>query len=209
MHVDDLFQETSTADPWGSPTLVVRTELLTALRAGPIPGEDDLSSAIAATRLVRSELEAYGTAGGERLTEEQIELAQRALRSVLERLGITLNLPWRNFAGFRSYQLKNDGYGSWQARRDLLDTFFDLVQEELDRQEEAQFRTVLAEAVSPHGATGWPKVDEELTELKRRFRSATSPPPGLPRRRQPERRRTGGSQSHGVRPHATHSPRRN
>jgi hypothetical protein len=125
--------------------------------------------------LVRSELEAYGTAGGERLTEEQIELAQRALRAVLERNSITLNLPWRNFSGFHSYWLKNDGFGSWQARRDLLDKFFDPVQEELDRLEEAQFRAVVAEAVSPHAATGWPKVDEELTEMKRRFRSAATP----------------------------------
>ena len=29
-----------------------------------------------------------------------------------------------------------------------------------------------AEAVSPHTKTGWPKVDEELTELRRRFRTA-------------------------------------
>lgn len=175
MHVDDLFKETSTVDPWGSPALVVRSEMLTALRAGPIVGDDDLSCAIALSRLVHSELEAYGTGGGERLTDDQIELAQRALRAVLERIGITLNLPWRNFSGFRSYWLKNDGYGSWQARRDLLDQFFDPVQEELDRQEEAQFRGLLAEGVSPHGATGWPKVDEELTELKRRFRSASTP----------------------------------
>lgn len=175
MHVDDFFKETATADPWGAPALVVRTETLMALRAGPIAGEDDLSCAMALTRLVRSELEAYGTAGGERLTEDQIELVQKALHAVLERVGISLSLPWKNFNGFRSYWLKNDARGSYQARRDLLDHFFDPVQEELDRQEEAQFRAVVAEAVSPHGATGWPKVDEELTELKRRFRSATTP----------------------------------
>jgi hypothetical protein len=48
------------------------------------------------------------------------------------------------------------------------------VQAELDRQEDAQFRAVNAEAVSPHTKTGWSKVDEELTELRRRFRTATT-----------------------------------
>jgi hypothetical protein len=43
--------------------------------------------------------------------------------------------------------LQNDAYGSWQARRDLIARFFDPVQDELDRQEEAEFHTVLTEAV--------------------------------------------------------------
>lgn len=34
--------------------------------------------------------------------------------------------------------------------------------------------SVNAEAVSPHTKTGWPKVDEELTELRRRFRTAAT-----------------------------------
>lgn len=76
----------------------------------------------------------------------------------LGRVGITLDLPWRNFATFRSYWLRNDCSGSWQARRDLLENIFEPVQTELDRQEEAQFRAVLAEAVSPHTKTGWPKA---------------------------------------------------
>ena len=44
----------------------------------------------------------------------------------------------------------------------------------LDKLEEAQFRVVNAEAVSPHTKTGWPKVDVELTELRRRFRTAAT-----------------------------------
>lgn len=104
----------------------------------------------------------------------QIGLAQRALSSTLSRVGIKLDLPWRDFATFRSYWLKDGCSGSWQARRDLLESFFGPVQLELDRQEEAQFRAVLAEAVSPHTKTGWPKVDEELPELRRRFRTTTT-----------------------------------
>ena len=74
MHADGLFGESSSPGPWGTPELELRTDLLTALRAGPIPGEDDLSCAIALTHLVWGELLAYGTQGGQRLDEAQISL---------------------------------------------------------------------------------------------------------------------------------------
>lgn len=171
---DDYFAETDAPGTFGGTTTDLREDLLGQLRAGPVAGVDDLDAAIALTKLVWEELEAYGTSGGTRLDEVQIGLAQRALSATLSRVGITLDFPWRNFATFRSYWLKNDCSGSWQARRDLLETFFGPVQLELDRQEEVQFRAVLAEAVSPHTKTGWPKVDEELAELRRRFRTATT-----------------------------------
>lgn len=177
MGPDDFFEETETISPWSTEpttTTKLRKDLLNELRAGSVAGTDDLDAAIALTHLVWDDLIAYGTGGGETLDDKQIAIAQRALTATLSRLGIKLDLPWRDFTSFRSYWLRNDGYGSWQARRDLLEKFFAPVQTELDRQEEAQFRAVNAEAVSPHTKTGWPKVDEELTELRRRFRTATT-----------------------------------
>jgi hypothetical protein len=172
---DDFFAETTSTGPWGDTTNTeLREDLLTQLRSGAVTGIDDLDAAIALTKLVWEELEAYGTSGGTRLDEEQIALAQRALTATLSRVGISLNLPWRNFTTFRSHWIRNDCSGSWQARRDLLEDLFGPVQAELDRQEEAQFRAVVAEAVSPHTKTGWPKVDEELAELRRRFRTAAT-----------------------------------
>ena len=107
MQDDDLFEVVPPAldaNPWDHPpTLKLRTDLLDQLRAGSVPGHDDLSSALALTRLVRAELEAFGTGGGEKLGDADIALAQRTLRAVLQRLGIELTLPWRDFAGFRSY----------------------------------------------------------------------------------------------------------
>lgn len=181
MQIEDFYEEqpTSPPDPWSlgetTKARTLRVGLFTTLRAAPIPGDDDLETAITLTRLVHGELEAYGTGGDEQMSEEQIELAQRCLRAVLERHSIGMRLPWRNFAGFRTYWLQNEGYGSWQARREILDKFFRPVHEELDRLEEAAFHAVVAEPASPHTATGWPAVDTELTELKRRFRTATTP----------------------------------
>jgi hypothetical protein len=172
---DDFFAETTSTGPWGDTTNTeLREALLTQLRSGSVTGVDDLDAAIALTKLVWDELEAYGTSGGTRLDEEQIALAQRVLTATLSRVGITLDFPWRNFTTFRSHWNRNGCSGSWQARRDLLEDIFGPVQSELDRQEEAQFRAVLAEAVSPHSKTGWPMVDEEMVELRRRFRTATT-----------------------------------
>lgn len=178
MGPDDFFEETETVSSWTSePTITttLRKELLNELRAGPAAGTDDLDAAIALTHLVWDELIAFGTGGGNALDDKELTLAQRALTATLSRIGVTLSLPWRDFTTFKSHWLRNGCSGSWQARRDLLNELFAPVQAELDRQEEAQLRAVNAEAVSPHTKTGWPKVDEELTELRRRFRTATTP----------------------------------
>lgn len=174
---DDFFEEIQSVDPWGGGSATatkLRRDLLTDLRVGPVPGVDDLDAAIALTQLVWNDLIAYGTGGGNILDDKELTLAQRALTATLGRIGIALSFPWRDFTTFRSHWMRNDCSGSWQARRDLLEELLAPVQAELDRQEDAQFRAVNAEAVSPHTKTGWPKVDEELTELRRRFRTATT-----------------------------------
>ena len=90
MQDEDLFEAIPPAldaDPWDPPALKLRTDLLDQLRAGSVPGHDDLSSALALTRLVRAELEAFGTGGVVKLGHPEIALAQRTLRAVLQRLG--------------------------------------------------------------------------------------------------------------------------
>ena len=82
--------------------------------------------------------------------------------------------PVARLRWFKAYWLRNNASGSWQARRNIIAEFFDPVQDELDRREDAEFRAVLAEPVSPNTATGWGAVDEELAELKRRFRTAST-----------------------------------
>jgi len=171
---DDFFAESADSGPWGTPTVDLRVDLLGQLRAGPVPGYDDLDVAIALTGLVWDELKACGTDGATRLDDKQIALAQRALKATLHRIDIELDFPWRDFESFKTYWIKNDCSGSWHARRVLLEEFFGPLQQKLDKLEEAQFRAVNAEAVSPHTKTGWPKVDTELTELRRRFRTAAT-----------------------------------
>jgi hypothetical protein len=49
------------------------------------------------------------------------ELAINTLASVTRRAGVPIQLPFRDSTKLRSYWLTSGGYGSWQARRDLLD----------------------------------------------------------------------------------------
>ena len=87
MQDDDLYEvipPALDADPWDHPpTLRLRTDLLDQLRAGSVPGHDDLSSAVALTRLIRAELEGFGTGAGEKLGDAEIALAQRTLRGAM------------------------------------------------------------------------------------------------------------------------------
>ena len=180
MRVEDFFEEAprqafvGMSRDFAGHSQKLREDLIDQLRSGPLPGEDDLSCTIALMHLVHEELEAYGTDSSQRLTDAQIAASQRSLRAALERHRITLELPWRNFTTFRSYWIKNDCRDSWQARRDLLDEKLGPAERQLEQLEENRFHAVMAQGVSPHTKTGWPKVDEELIEMRRLFQSATT-----------------------------------
>lgn len=180
MRIDDFFVETEEAtfqvDPWDPSTRLVQHfnhDMVDKLRQRPHDGWRDTEAAVALCQLVHEELQAYGTDGGEKLTEEQVATAIRALVTVSKRIGVDFDPPFRNFASFRTYWLRNEGYGSWQARRELLAGIFDPVYVRLLRLEEATFEA-LVDPVSPRAEVGWPAVDEEIRELRRRFQAATT-----------------------------------
>jgi hypothetical protein len=68
---DDFFAENAAPGSWGGTTTELREELLGQLRAGPVTGVDDLDAAIALTKLVWEELEAYGTSGAHASTRSR------------------------------------------------------------------------------------------------------------------------------------------
>ena len=177
MRADDFWVEDPTpADPWGGwakPRLNV--DLLEQLRRGPVDGMDDLSAAAGLAQLVHDELELFGTGGGERFTNETAGLALRALRAVASRLGVEFDPPFRDLSTFKNHWVRNGAYGSWQSRRDLLSDLFEPLHARLIRLEEHAIEATLASPVTPHAGTGWPRVDEEIRELRRRFQSSTTP----------------------------------
>jgi len=119
--------------------------------------------------LVHDEFMAFGTSGGEHLTNTESALALRTLRLVLRRLGIELAPQFRDLDSFKAYWLRQGASGSYAARRTLLADLFDPVHARLMALADRALASTLADPISPHAVTGWPKVDEELSELRRLF----------------------------------------
>jgi hypothetical protein len=151
-------------------------DLVKGLRSGPMAGADDVEAAVALARLIHDDFEAFGTGGGEQLNETQMRESLLALHAVLKRLCLDQYVvPFRDFKTFKSYWLRNEGYNSWQARRDILNGIFEPMHDALSERETQALSSTLAQPVSPRGRTGWTRVDEEIAELKRHFANASTP----------------------------------
>lgn len=176
MRIDDFFQESpGTGNPWDSQETELNAELLTQLAQGTAPDPKPLETALSLTRFVREEFEAFGTEpAGLRISEEEARAALRTLRLVLQRQGIEFKPPWRDFSSFKGYWLSEGAYGSWQARRDILEQWFRPVQDQFDEADEQQFIGELTEGISPHRDLGWSDVDDHIAQLRQRFRSAST-----------------------------------
>lgn len=176
MRPDDFFIDDDVPGAFGVPSRYLDVELLARLRRGPIPNREDIEVGVPLARLVHDDLERYGTSGDPEMTEQGIREALLALRAVVDRLGIAdFEVPFRDFGTFRSWWLKNDAYGSWQSRRDLLSGIFDSLHDRLADMEQQALTSSLVDPISPHARTGWSTVDTEISELRRHFLSARTP----------------------------------
>lgn len=159
---DDFLVEPSSLD----------IDLLRRVQANEDVGHSDVEVAAALVRLVHDELERYGTDGNTRTDEREIRAAIRTARTLAERLGLELKLPFSDFGTFRSHWLREDGYGSWQARRDILNVLFADLHDQLARLEDGEIGSALVAPATSHPGTGWPRVDTEVNELRRHFQAA-------------------------------------
>lgn len=159
----------------GSPAL--NLDLLRSLRAGPSASWSDLEVAIALEQMISNDLIAFGTAGGQQMTDAGSREALRTLGAIVNRLGIVdFSPPFSDFPSFRGYWMRigASGGGGWQARRDIVHQFFEPLKVELERREDDALQGGLLAPVSPAGRTGWEQVDVEILELRRHFSTAQS-----------------------------------
>ena len=91
-----------------------------AHRSGSYPDRSDVEIGAALSRLAHNELEAYGTHGGQRTSEDDIRAILRTCRVLMTRIGVDFILPFSDYGTFRSHWVANGAHGSWQARRDIL-----------------------------------------------------------------------------------------
>jgi hypothetical protein len=153
----------------------LNVSLLQDLRQAPSRQHPDLEAAIALARLLHEQFQRYGTDSTQDIADPETREAMRTLVALADRVGVTFKPPFRDLSRFRAYWGSHGGYGSWAARRGMLQELFDPLHEKLERLEEDVLRGELAEAVSPRPATGWPVVDLEIAELRRHFHSARTP----------------------------------
>jgi hypothetical protein len=151
-------------------------ELIRQIRSGPVQNAGDVEVAVALARLVHDNLEAFGTSGEVEISGDQMRESLLALGSVLKRLGLDrFEVPFRDYRSFKNYWLRKKGYGSRQARRDILNEILEPIHDALAERESEALSSTLATAISPQGRTGWTRVDEEIAELKRHFSQARTP----------------------------------
>ena len=115
---------------------ILNRDFLERIRLGEDIDRSDVDVAVALVRLAHDELEAYGTDGTQRTSDDEIRRVLQTCRRVLKRIGISFDLPFSDFRRFRSHWLANGGYGSWQARRDILNALFEPVHRQLAHRED-------------------------------------------------------------------------
>lgn len=175
----DFFISGLKPDPWGGPTdtttQTLDRERLTALVAGPDSVHADVDVSLALMDLVRDDLLLSGTSADHSLSDQDMRLAVQALARVTHRAGLEVKLPFRDHSGWKTWWNRNGAHGSWQARRDLLSDLFDDPYAALMAAQERALDASLLSAVSPHARVGWPEVDTEIGEMRKHFRTATTP----------------------------------
>ncbi|WGJ88208.1 hypothetical protein [Gordonia sp. SMJS1] len=167
-------------DPW-KPTVrqkrVMDRPLVRSIARGSLSDRSDVEVAVALARFAHEEFEDFATDGADIEQDDSIAVI-RALMAVLERLGIsTFDPPFRDFEMFKKYWKREGmaGSGGWDKRRRCLEEHFGPLHEVLAAREAGSISSTLATAVSSDPVTGWSRVDEEISELRRHFESASSP----------------------------------
>ena len=174
-----FLKETETPNPWGGTPSIgpdrVDVELFDQLRRGRLPEISEEDAAEDLLTFVFDDLTAFGTGGGQFMTNDEMRRAIGRLNAVMKRIGVQLEIPFRDFNSFKAYWLRNDGHNSWQARREILDGIFSGPLAKVMAVRDRSLAATLVEPISPHAVTGWPRVDAEIEAMRMEFRDAITP----------------------------------
>lgn len=170
---------TEAADPWGGAGTISRervdADTFDNVRQGKLPGISDEDAAEDLLAFVFDDLTAFCTGGGEVMSNDEMRRAISGLNAVMTRIGIQLEIPFRDFSSFRAYWLRNDEYNSWQARREIVDRIFRDPLASVMAARDRSLSATLIDPISPHAVTGWPRVDAEIEAMRIECRDATTP----------------------------------
>ncbi|MDX3077874.1 hypothetical protein [Streptomyces sp. MI02-7b] len=139
MRPEDFFVGTPTS--WGG-LGPLKVDVLEALRFGPTADISDLDAALALTQLLHEDFVAKGTGGGERMNDEEVTIAIKGHRALLQRLAVAPpDFPFKDFTGFHNYWRRNgmSGGGGWQARREYVEDLLGPVRAALDKLQDLEY----------------------------------------------------------------------
>lgn len=174
MRETDFFDEVETNDVWAIQKYQLNSGFIERIHAGPVQTATDVEIAVPLARLVHDEYLSRGTDDNPRISVHESRAVMTALKAVLKHLGVDFKPPFSDFDEFYKYWKNNGASGSWAARRNMLTDLFDPLHEKLADLEAGTVASTLAEPVSSQPRTGWTRVDEEITELRRHFQNATT-----------------------------------
>lgn len=156
----------------------LKTELLERLLIERTDDFTDLEVALSVTQAIKNELISYATHGGISTDNDEIKLLIRAGKVVVARIGLEFpKLPFRNYDSFKDYWMSEgmSGGGSWSVRRGFVSSLFQPLEAAIDEIEEREMIDGLANPISPRSDMGWPVVDSEIAQLRKRFAVAHTP----------------------------------
>jgi hypothetical protein len=135
----------------------------------------DIDSLDGVVRLLRREIDEYSRRSWSELSDEDLDLLNKAYRILCARIGVqSSRLPFRDWTEYQRWRRREQ----WDQSRQLQSThteeiywddFFGALEEHLSDVLEASWTQEILRAVSPHDRTGWESVDTEIEELRRKF----------------------------------------
>lgn len=142
-------------------------DLLESLRIGEYKDHEDLVCAQELLDVIWTELSKFDEMSPSlSIPNSDIQLAQKTLVYVLDRLDISLEFPWRNFDDFISLSYNSMG----DFRNEELQKLLGPVSRELDKREMKQIRRRLALPITDEVETpSWEIVNMRVNDLRKRF----------------------------------------
>jgi hypothetical protein len=168
MTTDDLLvEDPHGGDIWG-PSRVVNTALLTTLISSPDPRWPDVEAAIVLCEQVSDDLRTVATSGHCVFNDVEISVAIRAVKATVSRVGLTLEVPFRDYQTFKRHWERKGatGSGSWALRRQMVDDIFEATLSRLyDIRDKGPAAVLVAPALN--ALTSVDAIHEHLQRLNR------------------------------------------
>lgn len=179
MKASDLFETLVEEDIFGfeTPTLKdLKVDLVNQIAKSPHATWSDADVLKVLLNLVQGDFIAFGTSGPVSLSDSEVKICLRAIRSILSRSDFgELDLPFRDFSGFGDWWRKEgmSGGGSWAVRRGYIQDKFQPILDKIEDKEEQEFLANLSDPVTDlSDFKTWAEIKSEIIQLRSRFSGA-------------------------------------